>query len=197
MPKNGNSGSGRAAERPATVAVLAGLDNGPATGYLVLATATGTGFSSLAGTALTTWDSPGATGLQFFVRDLDSREVWSPGRPGRDGAARVEARWAPGVFTLEHTGNGVRTRVETCILADRPAELRRVTLTDLSGKARRLDVTSLAEVVLFPKDAHTAHPAFSKLFLQTRHVEEQRALLVSRRPRDPHETHPVLVHAIV
>jgi len=197
LPKNGNSGSARAAERPATVAVLAGVGHGPAAGYLVMATATGTGFSSVAGTALTTWEGPGATGLRFFVRDLDSREVWSPGRPGRDGAARMEARWAPGVFTLEHIGNGVRTIVETCVLADRPAELRRVTLTDLAGVARRLDVTSLAEVVLFPADAHAAHPAFSKLFLQTQHVAEQRSLLVSRRPRDPHETHPVLVHALL
>jgi cellobiose phosphorylase len=180
---------------PAAVSVLAGDREGPAAGYVVLATATGTGYSALADTVLTGWEEPGAAGLRFFVRDLESGAFWSPGRPARVGAARIQAHWQPGSFTLEHIENGVRTTMQMCVLADRPAELRRIMLTDLSGAPRRLDVTSLAEVVLNYADAHSAHPAFSKLFLQTVYVDAQQALLVRRRSRDPRERHPALVHA--
>ena len=194
MPRAGNSAPTPPAEWPAAVAVLAGGRDGPAAGYVVLATKTGTGFSSLGETALTTWEGPGTAGLRFFVRDLDGGAFWSPGRVG---AALIEARGTPGSFTLEHTENGVRVTVETCVLADRPAELRRITLADLSGTARRLEVTSLAEVVLNHPEAHASHPSFSKLFLQTEHVASERSILVHRRPLDPNQTHPTLIHALL
>ncbi|MFH1842188.1 MAG: hypothetical protein ABIF77_03200, partial [bacterium] len=182
---------------PAAVSVLAGRSDGPAAGYVVLTTVTGTGFSALADTALTTWEGPGATGLRFYVRDLDSGMFWSTGRPASSGTARILSYWIPGVFIVEHTENEVRATLETCVLPDRPAELRRLTLTNLSGAARRLEVTSLAEVVLNQKDAHAAHPVFSKLFLRTEYVGEQQSLLVHRRPRAPHEHHHTLIHSVL
>ena len=42
-------------------------------------------------------------------------------------------------------------------------------------------LTSYAEVVLNARAADMAHPAFSKLFVQTEWVAEQRALLARRR----------------
>ena len=197
MPKSGTFAPRTLAERPDSAVFLAGRRDGPAAGYLVQVTATGSGFSRFAGTALTTWEGPGATGLRFFVRDLDSGSFWSPSRSAGQGPATTESRRHAGCFTLVHTENGVRTTVETCVLQDRPAELRRITLTDLSGTDRRLEVTSLAEVVLNHPDAHASHPAFSKLFLQTSYLAEQRSVLVHRRPREPEEHHPTLVHAVL
>ena len=63
------------------------------------------------------------------------------------------------------------------------AELRRVSITNNSHRARSLDLTSYAEVVLAPHGADLAHPAFSNLFIETTAVPEWDALLCTRRPR--------------
>ena len=56
-------------------------------------------------------------------------------------------------------------------------------------------MTTCGEVVLHDLRAHASHPVFSKLFLQTEWVAPAAALLVRRRPREPQEQFPWLVHA--
>jgi cyclic beta-1,2-glucan synthetase len=180
-------------------AILANATPGQA-GYTVLIRADGTGYSSCSAdgtdTALTHWTGqggPAREGLQVFLRDRDTGAYWAFGA-GLDPDAGV---WSPGRYVITQTQDGIQATQEVWVVADAPAEVRRLTLTNLGSAARRLDVTSLAEVVQNDAGAHAAHPAFSKLFLQTEHIAAADALLVSRRPRDPHERHPVLVHALV
>jgi cyclic beta-1,2-glucan synthetase len=132
-------------------------------------------------------------GLKFFIRDLRSGTFWAAGQT----TGQVITRSTPGVFQLDHIQEELKVSLEACVLNDRSAELRRLTLTDLSHEDRLIEVTSLAEVVLNHPAAHAAHPAFSKLFLQTEYVAEHRALLTHRRPRDPEEHTPTLVHALL
>ena len=57
--------------------------------------------------------------------------------------------------------------------------------TNDGNRAREIEVTSYAELVLAPPAADVAHPAFSKLFVQTEFVAELGALLATRRRRGP------------
>jgi N,N'-diacetylchitobiose phosphorylase len=131
----------------------------------------------------------GPAGLEILVRDLASGEFWLAGR-GTAGGERNG-----GEATLIDERDGLRAAVTIALAPDAPAEVRTVTLTNLGRRPRRLDVTTFAEVVLHDPRAHAAHPAFSKLFVQTEFVAGAAALVVSRRPRDPGERHPWLVHA--
>ena len=54
-------------------------------------------------------------------------------------------------------------------------------------RTREIELTSYAEIVLAPPAADAAHPAFSKLFVQTEFVADVGALLATRRPRSPGE----------
>ncbi len=175
------------------VGILSGDRSGPSAGYTVLTSARGAGGSFFQKTMLTVGpESPGG-GLRFFIRNLKSGTFWAAGQ----STGQVDTRSTPGVFQLDHTQEGLKVSLEACVLSDRSAELRRLTLTDLSHEDRLIEVTSLAEVVLNHSAAHAAHPAFSKLFLQTEYVAEYRALLTHRRPRDPEEHTPALVHALL
>ncbi len=49
-----------------------------------------------------------------------------------------------------------------------------MTLTNNGSRAREIELTSYAELVLAPPAADTAHPAFSKLFVQTEHLGRRR-----------------------
>lgn len=70
-------------------------------------------------------------------------------------------------------------------------------LTNLTNRAREIEVTSYAEVVLASPSADASHPAFSNLFVQTEFLPHASALLCLRRPRSGTEKPPVLVHLMV
>ncbi|PIE76630.1 glycosyl transferase [bacterium DOLJORAL78_65_58] len=163
--------------------------------YQVVLAADGSGHSRRGPLALTSWDGPGVTGLRFFLRDLTAGLSWLLLGDGPDAPAT--ATWRPGRHTRVMEGLDLRVTMETCVLTGAPAELRRVTIANLGDRLRKLDLTSLTEVVLNSPPAHASHPGFSKLFLQTRFDAARRALRVTRRPRDPQDRYPSVVHALI
>jgi cyclic beta-1,2-glucan synthetase len=180
----------------ATVLGAAARDS--AAGYAVFIRHDGTGGSWCGNVALTPGapaGRPGRDGLLFYLRDLESHDLWRLGDPaGAPGALRAVTE--NGSVSLEHEQSGIRARLEICVVPGRRAELRRLTLTDTSGRARRLDVTTFVEVALNEAAAHAAHPGFSKLFVQTEADPGRGLLLARRRPRAPHEQWPLLAHAL-
>ena len=77
---------------------------------------------------------------------------------------------------------------------DDDVELRRVRLTNLSGRRRTLSATSYAEIVLAAAGADSAHPAFSKLFVETGIDPALHAIFATRRPSAPGDPTPWLFH---
>ncbi len=75
-------------------------------------------------------------------------------------------------------------------------ELRRVRLTNGSLTCRAFDVTNYAEIVLAPPATDAAHPAFSKLFVETEILPERQAILCTRRARAPGEPPPWMFHLL-
>ena len=57
--------------------------------------------------------------------------------------------------------------------------LRRVTLTNSGPRTVEIDVTSCAELALAPQAADSAHPAFSRLFVQTEFLAASGTLLAT------------------
>ncbi|MDY0110649.1 MAG: glycosyl transferase [Candidatus Krumholzibacteria bacterium] len=153
-------------------------------GYILRLSTRGPGQAFYGDHALT-----GDQGLAILVRDLDSGHYWPLG----DGPADRAAGGDEVRFTSER--DSLRAELAIALVPKTPAEIRRVTLTNLDRRTRRIDLTTFAEVVLAEPRAHAAHPAFANLFLQTEFVDQVAALLVRRRPRDPREHHPWLVHA--
>ncbi|MCB1821516.1 MAG: glycosyl transferase, partial [Candidatus Competibacteraceae bacterium] len=99
------------------------------------------------------------------------------------------------IATLRQVHAGIEARLDLCIAPDADLELRRVTLRNPGDRPRRIELTSYAGVVINAWAADAAHPAFSKLFVQTEWVVEQGTLLARRRPRAPEEAHCWLAHA--
>jgi cellobiose phosphorylase len=140
-------------------------------------------------------------GVRIFLRDLESGkfgiigQITSP--QDEIGGKKAHSAWKPGVFSIFHELDGIEARLDICVAPGVAAEIRKVTLVNLSGRPRKLDLTSFAEVVLNRKEAHQSHPVFSKLFLQTEFDESRACLMINRRPRDPQDSYPLLVHAFL
>jgi cyclic beta-1,2-glucan glucanotransferase len=160
------------------------LSNGS---YAVMVTNAGGGYSRRQQLALTRWRediTTDAWGTFIFVRDLDSGEFWSTThQPVGKDAEDYEAVFALDRAVWRRVDHGLEIRTEVVVSPEDDAELRRVSITNHSHRARSLEITSYAEVVLAPPDADLAHPAFSNLFVETTAVPDRDALVCTRRPR--------------
>jgi cyclic beta-1,2-glucan synthetase len=160
------------------------LSNGS---YTVMLTNAGGGYSRRQQLALTRWRediTSDASGSFVFVRDLDTGDVWSTThQPSGREAEEYEATFSLDRAVWRRVDSGLETRTEVVVSPEDDAELRRVSITNHSHRARSIDLTSYAEVVLAPAAADLAHPAFSNLFIETTAVPEWDALLCTRRPR--------------
>jgi cyclic beta-1,2-glucan synthetase len=160
------------------------LSNGS---YAVMVTNAGGGYSRRQQLALTRWRediTTDAWGTFIYVRDLDSREIWSTTyQPTGREPDEYEVTFAPDRATFRRVDGDIEIRTEIVVSPEDDVELRRVSVTNHGRGTRSFDLTSYAEVVLAPGDADLAHPAFSNLFVETFAVPERDALMCVRRPR--------------
>ena len=110
---------------------------------------------------------------------------------------RYSARLHPASVQFTAEGNELHAHTEVWVAVEDDVELRRITLTNMSKRPRRLALVSSFEPVLAPARADLAHPAFGKLFLQARWDPGKRALHWQRLPRGHNEVPVHAVHALV
>ncbi len=168
--------------------------------YRVLITGAGSGCSSWGETQLSSWAGDrvaDADGLALYLRDLDDGAVWSLGAQpcAVADADSYSVHADDGVVVLRRRQHGIEAEWMLCVLADGDAEVRRLILRNRSARPRRLVLTAALSVVLNGAAAHAAHPAFSKLFVETEWLAPQQALLARRRPRSSGETPPLMALA--
>ncbi|MBC7453321.1 MAG: cyclic beta 1-2 glucan synthetase, partial [Massilia sp.] len=89
---------------------------------------------------------------------------------------------------------GLDLYTEIVVSPEDDIELRRTRITNRSNVQRTVEFTSYAEVVMAPAAADAAHPAFSKLFVQTEILRNENAILCTRRPRTKDEQMPWLLN---
>lgn len=158
----------------------------------------GAGGINWRGFALTRWlpDSSGdCHGYWFFVKDIDSHTLWSAARLPT-GAASMDARTVFHPHMVEHfrRNQDVAVRMETTVAPDDDVDIRRITVLNEGARARTIELTSYAEVVLAPALDDERHPAFSKLFVGSEFDAENNGLLFTRRPRRRESPAPQLLH---
>ncbi len=174
------------------------LSNG---NYGVMLTATGEGYSRWRDLAITRW-RPDATraalGSFIFLRDSDTGTQWSAGvQPLRAEAARHGAVFSEHQASFTWELPHFTSMTEVVVSAEDDAEARRVTLTNTGRRAREIDVTSYAELVLAPQSADQAHPAFSKMFVVTDYLPELGVIIATRRRRSPGDPEVWAAHIAV
>jgi len=157
------------------------LSNG---GYSLLVTSDGDGFSRRREVMLNRWraDTGADTGFYVYIRDIGLDTFWSAAyHPTRVKPDRYQVNFSAHQARFLRQDKGIVTQMEVSLTPDDSLELRRVTLKNLSGRERRLEVTGFLEVALDTQAAESSHPAFNKLFLQSEFLAEHGALLASRR----------------
>ena len=139
--------------------------------YTVMLTTAGSGYSRCAGLGVTRWREDVTRdhwGTYLFLRDVQSGAVWSAGyQPTGVEPDDYRATFSEDRAELYRRDGAITTTLEVLVSPEDDAEIRRVSVTNLGGQTREIELTSYAELVLAPPAADAAHPAFSSLFVQT------------------------------
>jgi cyclic beta-1,2-glucan synthetase len=171
------------------------LSNGS---YSVFISHAGTGSSRCNGVTMNAWEPDAVSdplGFYFYVKDTESGKFWSAmHQPVKHKPDRYDTWFHNGKIVTSRVDEWIETTTEVCVSPDHPIELRKLTLTNYSDQNRTLEITSYAEIVLNRMADHRAHPAFSKLFVQTDYLAEHHSIIAKRRPRGEHDKTQWLVH---
>lgn len=166
--------------------------------YHVMVTNAGGGYSRWKDTAVTRWKEDTTSdnwGSFCYIRNLETGEFWSTAHhPTLKEAAHYSAVFSQGRAEFRRRDHHIETHTEIIVSPEDDVEIRRIHLINKSRVQRKLEITSYSEVVIANPAADAAHPAFSNLFVQTEILNNQHALLCSRRPRTHEETPPWMLH---
>ncbi|HYV28527.1 MAG TPA: glucoamylase family protein, partial [Candidatus Eisenbacteria bacterium] len=169
--------------------------------YHVMVTNAGGGYSLWNDTALTRWrEDPtrDCWGSFVYLRDLAREKFWSAAhQPTLQPAATYEAIFSQGRAEFRSRVEEIDSHLEIAVSPEDDVEVRRVTLTNHSSEEREIEITSFAEIALNTPAADQAHPAFTKLFIQTEILRPRNAIICSRRARARGEQPPWLFHLML
>lgn len=137
-------------------------------------------------------------GQHIYLREIGGEGFWSAAyEPSRTEPEFYEAIFNPDKVEFRRRDRGITTLTEITVSPEEDVEVRRVTVTNLSQRRRELEVTSFAEIALANRRADGAHPAFSKMFIESEYLEDYEALILRRKPRTEHDSELYLMHLSV
>lgn len=187
--------------------IIGAVDGAPVTHmlsngrYAVMLTATGAGYSRWRDIAITRWHEDVTRddwGTFIFLRDVRSGKVWSAAaKPAGVGSGNNEVIFAENCAEFICRDETLVTSMDILVSGEDDGEVRRISLTNSGRRSREIDITSYAELVLATPAADSAHPAFSKMFVQTEYLAEFGALVATRRRRAQDEPEVWAAHFAV
>ncbi len=168
--------------------------------YHVMTTNAGGGYSRWHDLAVTRFREDATQdnwGTFVYIRDIDTQRYWSSAYQ----PTLVKPDYYEAIFTQARTeykrrDQFIETHTEISVSPEDDIEIRRVTLTNLSTRARNIELTTYAEVVLSTQNADLAHRTFNNLFVQTEILYQLNAIVCTRRPRTKEERVPWMFHLI-
>ena len=139
------------------------------------------------GLAVTRWQpdlTTADTGDYVYLQDCETGTLWSATtEPVRRTPDEYVVRFAEDRARYTRLDGSLRTTVEHHLSPESDAVVRRVSLRNDARRARRITMTSYAELVLSDARSDAAHPAFSKMFVHTEFLAESSTLVATRRRR--------------
>jgi cyclic beta-1,2-glucan synthetase len=178
----------RRASSPTGAPITHLLSNGR---YTVMLTSAGSGYSRWRDIAVTRWREDTTRdnwGSYIFLRQPRTGKTWSAGsQPLGADAEDYQAVFGEDHAQFIRRDGNITTTMEVLVSGEDDCEVRRVSLASSSGRTTEIELTSYAELVLSTPAADNAHPAFSKMFVQTEYLAEYGAIIATRRRRSPSE----------
>ena len=166
--------------------------------YSVMVSNSGSGYSRWNEFDLTRWRSDPTLddwGSYLYLRDLRTGTVWAATpQPLNSALGRSSVTFSEDRADFSRMALGIETVMSVTVSPEDDVELRRLTIVNRTVRSRLIEITSYMELALAPESADAAHPAFSKMFVET--MCEDDVLLARRRPRSPDDAPVWIAHML-
>ena len=167
--------------------------------YALMISNSGAGYSRWNQFALTRWRSDSTLdewGSFLYLRDVRTNTVWAATPQPLNGTlGKSSATFSEDRADFYRSVLGLETVMSVTVSPEDDVELRRLTIVNRTVRSRLIEITSFMELVLAPDAADAAHPAFSKMFVET--AREDDVLVAHRRPRSPNDPPVWMAHMLV
>lgn len=166
--------------------------------YSVMLTNTGAGYSKWRDYEITRWRSDttcDSWGSFCFIKDTDTEKFWSSTyQPTYTKGQKFSAHFKSDKVQFKRKDQQIETTTEICVSPQDDAEIRLLTIANLSRAIRHIDLTSYSELSLAPHNADLMHPCFNKMFIETKALQEHQGLLAFRKKRSAKEAEIWAIH---
>lgn len=167
--------------------------------YSIMNSNSGSGYSVWNDIDVTRWRADSTSdhfGTFFYIKDVEKKIFWSSTyAPLFTEGDSYNVNFKAEKSEFKRRDQGIETQTEITVSPEDQAEIRVLTLANLTNRTRILEVTSYQELALAPHAADRAHPAFSKMFVQTELISEPSGLLATRRQSSPEDPLFFAMHA--
>jgi cyclic beta-1,2-glucan synthetase len=169
--------------------------------YSVMISTAGGGYSKCGDVGVTRWKEDATRdhlGSFIFIKNKTDNELWSSSfQPLPTLPKEYLVTFSEDKAEFRRRDGDVSTHMQIIVAPEDNVEIRHITLTNHSGKAKAIELTSYLEPTLNPPNTDLDHQAFSKLFIQTEYLASKNALLAKRRKRSAHEIENWSLHVVV
>ena len=156
--------------------------------YQIMIDSEGAGFSKYRNRFLNFWEKDwtnNSYGNYIYIKNATSGTYYSSTyKPTLVEPQTYEVNFYPEKAEYIRVDEGIESRMEIVGLTKMNGEIRRVTLSNKSHEKQKLELTSYVDIILDERSSFSAHPAFSKLFIETEYDHHFRCITATRRQRD-------------
>lgn len=174
------------------------LSNGQ---YSVMITNSGGSSSTWRDLDITRWRADVTSdnwGSFCYIKDMHSGDYWSAGyHPTCRRSKKYIVSFKADRTEIRRLDYQIETNMEIIVSPEDDAEVRLLTLANLSRQKRVIELTSYSELALATHAADAAHPCFNKLFIETEAIPEIGGLIAYRRLRSSDEKPVVAGHIVI
>jgi cyclic beta-1,2-glucan synthetase len=167
--------------------------------YALMISNSGAGYSRWNQFDITRWRSDTTLdewGSYLYLRDVKTGTAWAvTPQPLNAATGKSSVTFSEDRADFNRTVLGVDTVTSITVSPEDDVELRRLTIVNRTVRSRLLEITSYMELALAPAATDAAHPAFSKMFVETMHEED--VLIACRRSRAPDDAPIWIAHMLV
>lgn len=169
--------------------------------YSLMLTSGGSGLSWNNNTMINRWRSDAVGdnhGMFFYIRNLDTQTFWSSTfQPVCTEPDKYDVSFSLDKAEFKREDGTIKTKTEVVVSPQDNVEIRRITIVNNGEDEVNLDITSYMEVVIDKYNNDLAHPAFSKLFIETEYLDEKHMILATRRPRENEDERKWLMQTVL
>ncbi len=163
--------------------------------YTVLINDYGNGFSRYKTIQLNRYRkiSENDYGIYLYLKDLDNNKIWSNTyAPTNVRPDRYEVTFALDEIKFVRHDDNIITKTEIIVSKDYNAEIRKITLRNLSDEKRHIELTSYFEPIISENTDDISHRAFNNFAIKSSYEADSDSIILERKLRNSEDKYYVM-----